>query len=71
MKHFSYNDSTMEDIENPLRINVSTASSTLSRSIGAPVITQRQDFVDNIFTKAPKPLSGLQTIKKDTEDFDL
>ena len=111
--------SAMEDIENPLRIHVSTASSTLNRSIGLPAITQRQDFMDNIsndeiptrqgedkvndnmqkarvnpshqaikpkspfgslmksvtkrlsFTKAPKPLSGLETIKKDTEDFDL
>jgi hypothetical protein len=115
----SARSSAMEDIENPLRIDVSTASSTLNRSIGVPVITQRQDFVDNIsndeiptrqgedkvndnmqktranpsqkaiklkspfgsliqsvtkrlsFTKAPKPLSGLETIKKDTEDFDL
>ena len=111
--------SAIADIENPLRTDEFTASSTLNRSIGVPVITQRQDFVDNIsndeiptrqdkdkvndnmqetrvnpshqaikpkspfgpliksvtkrlsFTKAPKPLSGLEAIKKDTEDFDL
>jgi hypothetical protein len=115
----SARSSAMGDVENPLRIHVSTASSILSRSIGVPAITQRQDFIDNIsndeistkqgedkvndnmqetrvnpshqaikpkspfgpliksvtkrisFTKAPKPLSGLEAIKKDTEDFDL